>query len=89
MQAQRFHYRPGTQMPADSEELLERAIGELNATIRIEQEQSFSHTVKQGFLPVLRLCGLLLLSLLELLEVAPGGHLQGTEFGAPPQVNEQ
>jgi hypothetical protein len=71
------------------EKILESFVRQLNATVCIQQEQTFRHTVKQRFLPVLRLSCLLLLGLLELLDITPGGHLQGAELRPPPQVDEQ
>jgi hypothetical protein len=87
MHAQGFHDGFAAQLGFQAEKIFERAIGEVNPAVAVEQKQAFQHAVEQDLLLGLGVSRRLLLPPLKLLHL--GLHLPplAEKFMPPPEVN--
>jgi len=87
MQPQGFHDGFAVQFGFQAEKFLERAVGEVNPAIAVEQKQTLQHAVEQNLLLRLGVNCRLLVTLLELLRFGLHLPLVVKEFMPPPEMN--
>jgi hypothetical protein len=87
MQAQGFHDGFAAQLGFQAEKIFERAIGEVNPAVAVQQQQPLQHAVEQNLLLRLRVNRRLLVPLLQFLHF--GLHLPplAEKFMPPPEVD--
>jgi len=87
MHAQGFHDGLAAQLGFQAEKIFERAVGEVNPAVAVEQEQALQHAVEQDLLLGLGVSRRLLVPPLKLLHL--GLHLPPLvkKFMPPPEVN--
>jgi hypothetical protein len=87
MHAQGFHDGFAAQLGFQAEKIFERAIGEVNPAVAVEQKQPLQHAVEQDLLLGLGVSRRLLLPSLKLLHL--GLHLPPLveKFMPPPEMN--
>jgi len=87
MEAEDFHDGFAAELGFHAEQVLERAVGEINLAAAVQQQQSFEHGIEQHLL--LRFCvnGRLLLPALNIFEVRARLNLLLAKSRAPPEMN--
>jgi hypothetical protein len=86
MDPQGFEDGPGAKVLADTEEISEGAVGQLNPPGFVEQEQAFGHAVENGFLLGLELGRGGLVALVLFCEFGLRSPAQLFKSASPPQV---
>jgi hypothetical protein len=83
---QDFHDRFAAQLGFDSEQVFERAIGEINFSTAIQEQQPFEHGIEEYLLLRPGVDGGLLLPALKILHITLGFAFQAREFPVPIRV---
>src|SRR5262245_33399 len=87
MRAQCLHDGLRTAIVVEAEELHKSAIGDLNATLFVQNKEPFHHAVEQGILLGLLLDGGLLVRCVQFLKATIGFRAIQVEDPSPPDVN--
>src|ERR1035437_10944912 len=87
MHAQGFHDGFAAQLGFQAEKIFERAIGEVNPAVAVEQKQTLQHAVEQDLLLGLGVSRCLLLPSLKLLHLGLRLPPLVEKFMPPPEMN--
>jgi hypothetical protein len=87
MHAQGFHDGFAAQLGFQAEKIFERAVGEVNPAIAVEQQQPLQHAVEQDLLLRLGVNRRLLVPPLKLLHLGLHLPLLAEKFMPPPEMD--
>jgi hypothetical protein len=87
VQAQRFHDGFAAQLDLQVEQVFERAVGEINFAVAVEQQQTFEHGIEKHLLLRLRVNGRLLLPSAGVLHFRVNLLPLAAEFLPPRKMN--